>query len=404
MRRIIAAHDGKAPTPLEPLPAAPAAVKLPLASATNRCELVPCLAAGAVVQAGEVVARADPLALHAPVSGRIVAVAADWMTIEASGAGAPSFSPPPPPTAHTLSDFAAEMGLVGMGGSMFPAAIKLGAAESIHTLVINAVECEPGIEIDQCLLEHALDPVRAGVEAMVEALAIERVILACPKVAVPRLRPLEEPLSCRCHGMANTYPAGAEKLILGVLGGSIPPAGVLPVQQGFLVMSVASLHTVGLRLRTGQPSIERPLSLVTDQATRNLRVPVGTPVQHLLDCTQVPFDPARQFLVAGGVMMGRRVDPESPILKGTNAIFVRARQRRLEAKEEPCILCGSCFDACPLGLHPIGMADRIRSGTASRALRAQLKECFLCGACSAVCPSEIPLVQVFHEGKAWLRK
>jgi len=72
----------------------------------------------------------------------------------------------------------------------------------------------------------------------------------------------------------------------------------------------------------------------------------------------------------------------------------------LTKPEDPCILCGACFDACPLGLHPSGMAERIKARQSSAALSAQLRECFLCGACSAVCPSNIPLAQYFRAAKA----
>jgi hypothetical protein len=52
--------------------------------------------------------------------------------------------------------FLETIGLVGMGGGMFPAGRKVRSSHGIHTLVINGVECEPGITIDQAvLLYHA---------------------------------------------------------------------------------------------------------------------------------------------------------------------------------------------------------------------------------------------------------
>ena len=102
--------------------------------------------------------------------------------------------------------------------------------------------------------------------------------------------------------------------------------------------------------------------------------------------------------------MGRSAGLDFRIGKGTNALMVLPIEQRLVRAESPCILCGSCFDACPLGLHPVGMVNRIRERRRSRALEHQLNECFLCGACSAVCPADIPLVQVLREGKSWMRE
>ena len=48
-------------------------------------------------------------------------------------------------------EFLRSIGLVGMGGSMFPARMKALASKKVHTLVINAVECEPGVYIDHAL-------------------------------------------------------------------------------------------------------------------------------------------------------------------------------------------------------------------------------------------------------------
>jgi electron transport complex protein RnfC len=393
------------PAPVEALPVRPARLTLPLDAATNRCAVHPVVSPGDPVACGQPVARGEALTVHAPLSGRVCEATAERLVIEVMAAGAANFAPVGAPSGpDELAAFAAEMGLAGMGGSMFPGAVKLRAATAIHTLVVNAVECEPGIEIDEALVRHQGEPVAAGIGLLRRALGIGQTVLAVKRgSALAGLRTIaDEPV--RVLVMPNRYPAGAEKLIVGRLAGRLPPAGVLPVQLGYLVFSAASLWALGRRAVEGRPSLDRPLTLVRpDGSRRNLLVPLGMSIGDLLAAAGVTGDPARHLLVAGGLMMGRQVSTDSAVLKGTNAVFVRTPERRLGKPEEPCILCGSCFDACPLGLHPIGMAERLRAGVATAALRAQLDECFLCGACSAVCPSEIPLIHSFREGKAWLR-
>lgn len=406
MRRLIRPGTGHAPGPIEELSARPAQrLTLPLDAATNRCAVLPTVLPGEPVAGGQPVARGESMVMHAPWSGRVCETTAAHLVIEAQKSGPANFAPVEAPSgSEGLAAFAAAMGLAGMGGSMFPGAVKLRAASSIHTLVVNAVECEPEIEIDEALVLQQGERVAAGIGLLRRALAIGQTVLAVKRgSALAASRAIaNEPV--RVLVMPNRYPAGAEKLIVGRLTGRLPPAGVLPVHLGHLVFSAASLWALGRRAVEGRPSLDRPLTLVgPDGHRRNLVVPLGTGIGDLLAAAGIPDDPARRLLVAGGLMMGRRASPDSPVLKGTNAVFVRMPERRLGKPEEPCILCGSCFDACPLGLHPIGMAERIRTGLATSALRAQLDACFLCGACSAVCPSEIPLVQHFHEGKAWLK-
>lgn len=405
MKRAIRSTRKEAVTAPEWLPAPPDTVCIPLDAAINRCEMREVVRAGEEVVRGAPVAAGEHMVAHAPISGRVERADANGIVLRRDEIGGKDAFPAcPTPTAAMLPAFAREMGWAGMGGSLFPASIKLRAAKRIHTLVINAVECEPGIQIDEALLLHDRETVRAGCDMIVDTLGIGKTVLAVKRSSAAGVAAFATVGNLEVLRMPHRYPAGAEKLIVARLEGQMPPAGRLPMERGYLVFSVASLWALGRRVRTGEPSIVRPLTVRTPQGARNLFVPVGTAVGHVLKAAGVKVNPEHDVIVAGGLMMGKRVDETSPVLKGTNAIFAFPAGARLSHPEQPCILCGSCFDVCPLKLHPIGMANRIRQERRSGALTAQLEECFLCGACSAVCPSDIPLVQVFHRGKAWLRK
>ncbi len=407
MRRPIPSGHDHVPAPLETPSLSLREGAFPLDPAIHRCRLSPVVAQGDPVSLGQTLARCDSLSLHASVSGRVtirndseIVVAAE--PDKPSASAFPAVVPPAEP--DDWPAFLADMGLVGMGGSMFPASIKFRAAASIHTLVVNAVECEPGVGIDEALLAHAPEPVAAGLEALAQAYAIRRTVLAVKRGSRARLPATPNGPQAERLAMPARYPAGAEKLILWKIAGRRPPTGTLPVQWGVLVTSVASLWALGRRLLEGRPSLDRPLSVIAPGVRRNFVVPVGVPVRAVLDAAgALPASPDT-IVVAGGLMMGRQIALESPVLKGTLALFVLAPGQRWRRSEAPCILCGACFDACPLGLHPIGMATRIRERQPSPALEAQLDECFLCGACSAVCPADIRLVQSFREGKLWIKQ
>ncbi len=404
MRRLIRAAHRRAPAALEPLSRPPDEVCLSLDAAANRCPVARLVNAGAEVGPGQPLARGADLTIHAPMAGTVLRADAQEVRLRRDPAAAnPVFAPVADPAAAGLPAYAAAMGLAGMGGSLFPAAVKLRAAVGIHTLVVNAVECEPGIEIDEALLRWSGAPVRAGIGLLCKALGIRRLVLAVKRSARARIgHPLAAD-GAEWLAMPDRYPAGAERLIVERLVRRLPPAAARPVQFGILVFSVASLWALGRRRLEGRPSLDRPLTLTgPDGAARNLVVPVGTPVRQVLDASGVDWDEQRHLLVAGGLMMGRQVSPATAVTKGTNAIFVLDPGARLRRAETPCIQCGSCYDACPLGLHPSGMADRLRAGRHSPALDAHMRECFLCGACAAVCPSDIPLAEIFREGKSCL--
>ncbi len=66
------------------------------------------------------------------------------------------------------------------------------------------------------------------------------------------------------------------------------------------------------------------------------------------------------------------------------------------SKELPCIRCGDCLPACPVGLDPQQLHVRLRAGHDDIAARLRLSDCTSCAACDAACPSDIPLAEQFR--------
>jgi electron transport complex protein RnfC len=139
----------------------------------------PKAAPGDFVAEQQAIAESRDVVTHAPVAGTVREATPDRIVI-GRAAGPPERSPTGsrPGAAAVDAAFLRDMGVVGMGGAMFPAARKFSSCGRIHTLVLNGVECEPGITIDRCLLEEAADSVRAGAEAMAAAVGAERIVLA----------------------------------------------------------------------------------------------------------------------------------------------------------------------------------------------------------------------------------
>lgn len=306
--------------------------------------------------------------------------------------------------ADSYPDFLERIGLVGMGGSGFPTSEKIRAGIGAHTLVINSVECEPGITIDQTVLLHHSDWVKSGAHASATAIGAKRIVLTVKnnKPQISKLRNLYPEYDI--IPFPDRYPAGAEKLILKKLTGKMPPPGVRPYQLGYLVQNVVSLRAIGRALIDGIPVVERPLTLAMPSTGfyKNIVAPVGLPIRELLETFNLSFDPAKHLIASSGLMMGHEVAREHLVEKTTTSLIVLERENLAEP-ERGCIRCGACNTACPLGLHPFTLTEMIKKEkTSSTAFQAQMTECFLCGACAAVCPSRIPLVQTLKEGKTCL--
>ncbi|MCA0850490.1 electron transport complex subunit RsxC [Salipiger thiooxidans] len=378
---------------------------------------------------GQLIARSrGPISanLHAPTSGTVIAVGhfpaphpsglpVPTITIRADGKD--EWGPrlprlrPEDADPEEIAARVAEAGIVGMGGATFPAAVKLNLRDryALHTLIINAAECEPYLTCDDRLLRESAEEVADGAGIMARALGVARIIVAIesnkPEAAAAMRRHnigMGYPLEVRM--VPTQYPMGSEKHLVRAVTGLETPARALTAELGVVVHNAATAQAVHHAVRYGEPLIARNVTVSGRGIARpaNLRVLIGTPVADLVThCGGFTEEPER--LLLGGPMMGQPIDNlRVPIVKGTNGILALTRAETRKAETMPCIRCGTCVQVCPCGLTPFELNARIQADDLEGATRVGLMDCVSCGCCSFICPSSIPLVQGFNFAKGKL--
>jgi electron transport complex protein RnfC len=104
-------------------------------------------------------------------------------------------------------------------------------------------------------------------------------------------------------------------------------------------------------------------------------------------------------------MMGRALPRlDLPLIKGMNGLVLLTGRGPMEDGFGPCIACGRCLDACPLGLEPDQVSVRVEAGKSLDTEPYGALDCYECGCCSYVCPSARPLVQFMQVAKGALRR
>ena len=390
----------------------------------------PTVKKGDYVAVGQVVGDSEKYIsapIHASVSGKVIAVQdvklangkmAPAVTIESDGEMKlfEGLTPPTVTNKPQLIEAVRASGLVGLGGAGFPSHVKLNTPDDkdIDTLVVNAAECEPYITVDyrECL-ENS-ENILNGVYMLKDILGLKRVIIAVEDNKPDAIRILKEIAdkdnahdnAVRLMTLKSRYPQGAEKMMVLSATGRKVPAGALPADVGCIVMNVASVAFVARYIKTGKPLISRSVTVSGNCISNpmNVRVPIGTELQKIIDfCGGFTEEPYK--ILSGGPMMGTAVTgTDVPLLKSNNAILAFSKNDARIKPERECIRCGRCHSACPMSLIPTQIEKYAALKDAEMLSKLGTSVCMECGSCAYSCPAGKPLVQHMRLAKDIMRQ
>src|SRR5690606_28123447 len=194
--------------------------------------------------------------------------------------------------------------------------------------------------------------------------------------------------------------------LIKLLTGQEVPSGKIPASIGIVMQNVGTSRAVWRAVRFGEPLINRVTTVVGKALNKqgNFELPIGTPIQHILEQLSYKTDENKRVII-GGPMMGWAIDnTEAPIIKTTNCILVPSTEEIPEpSPEQACIRFGMCAEARPAELLPQQLYWYARAEDTEKLQAYNLFDCIECGACSWVCPSNIPLVQYYRAAKGSIR-
>lgn len=298
-----------------------------------------------------------------------------------------------------------DAGVVGLGGAVFPADIKIHPPTEI--LVINGAECEPYISCDDMLMRTYADEIIQGTLVLQATCQSSKIIIGIEddkpeairsmRAAIDRL---PAPCDIQVKAIPARYPSGYAKQLIYLVTGINVPSDARSYDYGVQCFNVATTYSVYKAVIKGEPQISRLVTVTGDvESPRNYEVAIGTPMDYVLSFSKMKNSMAS--VVMGGPMMGFPVQSLStPIVKASSCLLVLPDDFLANKREEiACIRCGACAAVCPVSLSPYLMQAYIKGDRLDRAEKTHLFDCIECGCCSYVCPSNIPLVQYFKYAK-----
>ncbi|AEO08477.1 member of SoxR-reducing complex [Buchnera aphidicola str. Ak (Acyrthosiphon kondoi)] len=304
-----------------------------------------------------------------------------------------------------------QSGIVGLGGGEFSSAKKLKLSiNKVHTLIVNAVESEPYISADNCLVYNYINEILIGCKIICWITKIQTVVIAIQEDSIESISKIyglikNESLFKICI-LKKKYPGGSSKVLIKSLTGKEIPCNKHAVDIGYLIFNVATIFSIKRAIINGEPLTERIITLFSDQnfLSGNFWIRIGTPIKYFLTDNKL-----KKCLIAsvylGGPFMGKKINNTNySVSKKTNGILIKLEQEKSKnIIEKNCIRCGYCLHVCPVNLIPQQLYWYSRNKNHKETKKHYILDCIECKACEKVCPSHIPLVKYFKKEKHILK-
>lgn len=302
-------------------------------------------------------------------------------------------------------------GIVGIGGAGFPTHVKLKppADNPVDTLLLNGAECEPYITADHRTMLEKADEVIEGARILLKILGIETCVVGIENNKPDAIRAMTDAANavtgkgCKISiaPLQVKYPQGSEKQLIQAITGRKVPAMALPSAVGVVVHNVATTRAVYEAVALDKPLIEKVITVSGRGISKpaNLLVKIGTSVSDIVAyCGGISGEIGK--VVLGGPMMGFAVSSlDIPVTKTTSSVLLLTEEEIDTRPLSPCIRCGWCLEACPMGLEPKEIGIHVEAGRGDLTAQFGVFECFECGSCAYVCPAKRPLVQFIRLAK-----
>lgn len=331
-------------------------------------------------------------------------------------------------TCDEVTDMLRRAGVVGMGGAVFPAYMKIKSSVGrAKTLLVNCAECEPYITADHRLMLDFPHELLGGIDIVMRAVGCERAIIAVEDNKADAAELLERLTRDRSdieiRLLRTKYPQGEKSQIIYALTGREPTHGVRLAEIGYLIFNAGTCASIYKACAEAMPQIERIVTVDGDcvASPKNVIAPIGTPITDIIDfCGGLIRTP--QKVICGGPMMGEAQWNMSGVVnKATSALLVfsgkagrtpksgkagaAAKLPRRAAVPLPscCINCGRCVKNCPMRLMPNYLARLSQAKSYGECEKYNISDCMECGCCSYNCPGNVAIVQYIRVAKGALR-
>ena len=290
-------------------------------------------------------------------------------------------------------------GVLGLGGAAFPAWRKW--RDGAKFLIVNAAESDSEISCDAAL-RGELGPGFAKAAARVgKILGAEKVVIATSDSGLGLDSDSNSVLDSETDSDgveffrvgAGDVSSGSERLLVRAIAGTDLAPPRIPADFGIVCFNAATVAAMDEAFADGVPMTGRIVTMREGEKALNIRAPFGMAVSRLAEFAGMRAGPVK----VGGRRARDFCPADAVVCSATNAIDFAPSATESESEFEsalPCVRCGACVPACPVGLNPMRLHFLNLDSRRDEMRAEKISHCLECGRCDDACPSGIPLARL----------
>ena len=388
-------------------PSPPSAVTIPLKQFSG-FEAVPCVEEGKRVLAGQVIAlpkQISDVSIHASISGKISRIftgrhpffgKSKLLEIISDGLDEkiPHFGKERTGweklTREELLKIFQDSGLVDMTLSAQPLHRKVD--QKVSALILNACESQPYLAADYCLMMSHPVEILKGAEILRKVLGIQTFVL----VTEEDKREAAELMKSKIYFLkwehadvvmlSQGYPDDEE-----VLAKRLQKSSAVTVD-------VATAYAVYEAVVLQKPLMERVVTVAGECVVepKNVWVRLGADLQTVFKYCKGLMREPRKVILGGPLSGAAQAKLDMPITAGAGGLLALPKEIAKPEEADPCIRCGKCIEACPVGISPAMISLAAENDLFKIAQDYGVGLCIECGSCSYVCPAKRPMTELMR--------
>lgn len=281
-----------------------------------------------------------------------------------------------------LIELCKKVELTGRSGNGFPTYKKLESFQADNgLLIINAVECDPGLVHDAWIYQNRMDKVLKGVKLLKKSLGIHKVILATKE-------PLNQGLDIKQSKVADRFPMGYEKNLIKAVTGKEIPAGKHPAECGILVLNLQTILAIAETAVDEEIAKEKYITIadVSEATATVTRVRLGDSIEDIVSKLFTDTQRSGKKLYAGsGALTCHEVKADETVTEAT--CYIAIGNAPDYGKAGKCKGCNACTKNCPaqVEVQKIVRLSEKKDLTSEDAKSFHADACIGCGACTYGC-------------------